>query len=220
MKQGRIKAAIERIGLGNVALVERSSYDAGMGDPEWDYSPSGQMRESRKETTLEAVLDDLWDYRCGQDQFDEIASLDEVVDLWKDALSEGDCFGISLLPLDQDEAQQKDAERKRMEGLAGEVARKHGVSVDSLAFIAAVEEEIAGVEDRRGAWDSGEARAERMAACTMALGSARGAEVYYDDNNFEGGRFSDRLGTLHGILEWLAAECPLLWAKHQEGQQD
>jgi hypothetical protein len=219
MKQGRIEAAIERIGLGNIALVERYRYDAGMADPEWDYSPSRQMRESRKETTLKDVLDDLWDDGWYEDQFDRIASLNDVAGLLQDVLSEGDCYGVSLLPLDQDEAQQKDAERKRMEGLAGEVARKHGVTVDSLAFIDAVKEEIAAVEDRREAWDSGEARAERMAACVMSLGSARGAEVYYDDNNFEGGRFSNSLGTLYGILEWLAAECPLLWAKSQEGQQ-
>lgn len=216
--QRRIEAAIERIGLGDVALVERYRYDAGMADPEWDYSPRGEMRESRKDTTLREVLADLWHDRWGEDQFDEINSLDDVRCSWQDALSEGDCYAVSLLPPDEDEAQQKDAQRKRMEGLAGEVARQHGISVDSLAFIAAVEEEIAAVEDRREAWDSGEARMERMGACVMSLGSARGAEVYYDDNDFEGGRFSNRLSTLHGILEWLASECPLLWAKHQEQQ--
>ena len=218
MKQQRIEAVIERIGLGDVALVERYRYDAGLCDPEWDYSPRGEMRESCKDTTLQAVLEELWHDRWGEDQFDELATLDDVRCAWQDALSEGDCYAVSLLPPEQDEAQQKEAERKRMEGLAGQVARSHNVSVDSLAFIAAVKEEIAAVEDRRESWDSGEARMERMGACLMALGSARGAEVYHDDNSFEGGRFSDRLGDLHGILEWLATECPLLWAKSQEGE--
>ncbi len=51
---------LEQLG-GDIPLIERSSYDAGMCDPDWDYSPRGEIRQSGKQTTLHNVLREIHD---------------------------------------------------------------------------------------------------------------------------------------------------------------
>jgi hypothetical protein len=106
-------------------------------------------------------------------------------------------------------------ERRRIESEARSVAENHNTEIDSITFIQAVKDEIRTIADQRSVWDSGECRAERYGACL----SEGCTNTFYEDNDFEGGRFESRISNLHDILDWLARYCPLLWAQWEEIQK-
>jgi len=79
-------------------------------------------------------------------------------------------------------------------------------------FIDVIERELNGIDYEQERWNDGEIRAEQWAA-HMHMGSR---DAYFDDLNFENGRYENRRDKLVGILEWISLNCPLLWAQHEE----
>jgi hypothetical protein len=64
-------------------------------------------------------------------------------------------------------------------------------------------------------WNNPEVRAEQWAACMY---SGAGRDVYFDDLNFENGRYEGRRDTIHDVMDWLGENCPLLMAQYRESQ--
>lgn len=119
-------------------------------------------------------------------------------------------YGGTIEEYKEHEREQK---RLELESTAKELAAKFQVKLSSLEFIEKLNDAIRGVEYGREDWNNPERRAEEWAACQYSGG---GSEVYFDDLNFENGRFSERMDEYLDILEWLQDECPLLMCKYEE----
>lgn len=132
---------------------------------------------------------------------------------------------IATMTSDQFEKEERERERRRLEGLAAQLAASYGCNPTTLDFLQAVRKEKCKLRSRRDDWRNQEARMERWGACYAELGSARGSEVFFEDGDFEEGRFENRLRDLEDIERWLACNCPLLWALwgeylHTEGEDE
>lgn len=114
---------------------------------------------------------------------------------------------------EQYEKHERERRREELESAAKELAAKFKVKLSSLDFIEKLHEAIRGVEYQQESWNNPERRAEEWAACMYSGG---GSEVYYDDLNFENGRYHNRIESYYDILEWLEEECPLLMCKYEE----
>ncbi len=125
----------------------------------------------------------------------------------------GDCCLIFIGT--QEEFKKREAERRRkeLEGLAAEIAHKHGVKVNTLDFLVAIDKELRQVSDAHEEWNNPERRMEEWAACRYA---GVGQDVYFDDLNFVNGRINSRDDDLQAIREWVSENCPLLFAQYEE----
>lgn len=101
-------------------------------------------------------------------------------------------------------ARKSDERRRKLEGEASRLAAGYNVAPGSLEFIAACELELARFRNyRHGMREDG-----------LCIGYGVSHEQWSDEFNASG---SDS-EAVYEILDWLAAECPLLWAKYQESK--
>lgn len=125
----------------------------------------------------------------------------------------GDCCLIFIGTQEQFRKREAEQRRKELEGLAAEIAHKHGVKVNTLGFLAAIDKELRQVNDAHEEWNNPERRMEEWGACMYA---GVGQDVYFDDLNFENGRINSRDDELRAIREWVSENCPLLFAQYEE----
>lgn len=111
------------------------------------------------------------------------------------------------------EEMKREQRREELEGMAKELAAKFRMKLSSIQFIEKLNEVIDGVKNDRDDWNHYERRAEEWAACMY---SGAGSDTYFDDLNFENGRYDNRINDYYDILEWLREECPLLMCKYDE----
>jgi len=141
---------------------------------QYDDLEHGMVTE-RQEKTVEQ-----WAHMLGPTVFGSLETLHDICDaIWSD-----ECVWVGTA--EQHEAMEADEERRRLEKLAGKIAKAAKVGVDSLAFLRVVDEHIQRAERERADWNSGEIRAEQWAAC---MHSGAGQSAYFDDLNFENGRY-------------------------------
>jgi preprotein translocase subunit SecE len=107
---------------------------------------------------------------------------------------------------------EADKRRQELEEAAKSLASKYKVKVGSFEFIKAVRKEMRELDRQRESWNNPEARAERYAECSL-MGIR---DIFFEDNDFENGRFDTRGDTIDGIWEWLESSCPLLIAQYRE----
>ena len=207
-RKHRIQAALKRLGGKDVDLVAHMiSYGDG-------YEERGGPYTNR--TTLLAVLEEI--------DCERYLELEDVLD-WATLRStyyeacESEWGRLDqLLTNEESDSYEREEKRKAMESFAGQFAHSHNVGVNSMEFIHAIHVELGRVRDQQEHWNSGEARMERMGACIAELGSAYGSEIFFDDNNFENGRFGEHTTTLSDLLDWLGEACPLLMAQYAESE--
>lgn len=151
--------------------------------------------------------DSFWKYLEGIDSFEDL------VDVYKDFLDSdwGRC--LHVLPIDEHKKVVAEHRRKELEQYAGAFASESGYKVGTFEFIRAIEQALGRIRHKRERWNDSETRMEEWAAHRYAGNSA---ETYYDDLNFENGRFASATDHLREIMEWLETECPLLMAKYEE----
>lgn len=128
-------------------------------------------------------------------------------------IAEGYCEDIFFGTEEEYYEKKREERREELESTAKELAAKFKVKLSSLEFIEKLHEAIDGVRDDQEQWNNPERRAEEWAACMYSGG---GSDVYYDDLNFENGRYNDRINDYYDILDWLREECPLLMCKYEE----
>lgn len=198
------KETIKRLGV--PADLELVAIFVDHGDE--DYPGS---REYTRSYTVEQVLAELQeDYKHGD--LNDIESIEDLASQFRD-MTWGGC--VSLATVEEHEKRAKEERRAELEAAAAQLAQKHNVRVDSFEFIRALEEEIEKVRHEREEWNNPERRMEEWAACQY---TGVGSEVYFDDLNFENGRYGARSDHLFAIREWLESNCPLLMAAYREDQ--
>lgn len=122
-----------------------------------------------------------------------------------------DAFGDSegfqphaLVTPEEAERRGKERERRRLEKLAADIARRHGVEVSSVEFIRACESELRRFRDyRTGLREDG-----------LCIGYGVTHEQWSEE-------FSASVGdsaTVADVLAWLRSECPLLCAQADEAK--
>lgn len=191
-----IKMAIKRLG-GDLDIVE-------FGIEVYPFEGSRKFFQTKK---LSDILDSFSDYH----EILAIKTLDDLKNIQNDYYE--DAFIHFLGTIDEYRKYDAEQRRKELESFASDFARSHNIQSNSLDFIAAVEDEIHRIELDKEGWNNPEVRMEEWAACRYA---GVGSDVYFDDLNFENGRFDTKLNKLNGILTWLSEQCPLLWAQYQE----
>lgn len=209
-RKHRIEAAIKRVGMAaDTELIEKhvdynDEYERfGEGTP----GPNVFERTTTLRNVVEQIEDDRWGDCSGANTF---ADLQEQ---YRD-ICDYDCGQLLyLLTVEESEKRERDEKRKKMESYASQFAYSHNVGVNSLEFIEAIHNELERVASEREHWNNPEVRMEQWAACLYA---GVGSEVYFDDLNFENGRYDSRKTTLHDLLDWLGEACPLLMAQWNE----
>ncbi|MGH8528632.1 MAG: hypothetical protein ACRETN_02145 [Nevskiales bacterium] len=173
-------------------------------EPNWD-GPGGSLYEERIEGA-----GDVWRVgvrECNSRWRPKVADLlalrsaADVINLIADAC----CEDGGSVETESDFAARKSEERRRkLERAASDLARRYDVEPGSMAFIEACEAELERFSDyRRGMREDG-----------LCIGYGVTYEQWSDEFNSSAGD-SD---AVYSILDWLADECPLLWAKYQEGK--
>lgn len=101
-------------------------------------------------------------------------------------------------------ARKADEQRQKLEGVAKQLAARFNVRVDSAEFIAACHSELERFSDyRQGMREDG-----------LCIGYGVNYEQWSDERNASYGDTEQ----IHELLDWLASECPLLWAKYENSK--
>lgn len=198
-----IQAAIRRLAserLGNQEII----FEIGYADE--DNYPT---RRSVNKSTIENILRDT-SSKNDCDLIDGIKTMDDLRCWFDDNLY--DEYLIFFGTSEEYTKRKEEKRRQELESAASQIAMRHNIKVNSLEFIEAIEKEIADVDYDQERWNDGEIRMEEWAA-HMHSGSR---DAYFDDLNFENGRYENKRNQLEGVLEWVSKNCPLLWAQHEE----
>lgn len=223
-KARSVKQTLERLG-GDKELVYES-YWSGSDDRYDDHSYDAGSQWNH--TTLRDVLTEMAEYdhrdcrsyvdNNGQKQiywvrerrvydFCDVNNIHDVSSMFRD-VNEHDCGGVGeLMTVEEMKKEEVERRRKSLESTAAMFARQCGHKVGTREFVIAAHEALRDVQHRRERWNDGETRMEQWAACRFA---GVGADVYYDDLNFENGRFNAQSEKLQEVLDWLEEVCPLL----------
>lgn len=171
---------------------------------QYDDLEHGMVHERRERTVKQ------WAAELGPTVFGSLETLQDLCDaIWSEDY-------VWVGTVEQYEAMKADEERRRLEKVATKIAKAAKVGIDSLAFLRVVDEHITRAEQEQADWNDGETRAEQWAAC---MHSGAGQSTYFDDLNFENGRYSSYVNDLQAIKNWLAEQCPLLFAQYNEQQR-
>ena len=138
--------------------------------------------------------------------FNDIKSFKDLANYWNEANE-----GYSYLFIKQEYEEKLVEEiRKKLEASASSFASKHKTGGVNILFLTILQEEIDNIESSRESFNEPEAKLERLGRC----GSNR--EAYYDDNEYENGRYDAKVNALIDIQQWVMYNLPLLWARYQE----
>lgn len=223
-KKRAVEDALDRLG-GDMELMYESHWAGSDDRYDDEYYPAGS---AWKNTTLREVLEDMAEYdhyanyyytdSSGEKKwrqtrerrvsdFTGVESLNDVSEMFQEFLC-GDDHGVGpLLTPAQVQKEEQDRRRKSLEQTAAQFAYQCGHKVGTREYILAAYRAIDGVRYERERWNDGETRMEEWAACRYA---GVGSDVYFDDLNFENGRYASRLNRLGEVLDWLEEVCPLL----------
>lgn len=219
LRKALVNNTLTKIGLApDTEYIVVTSYE--VFDPDWD-GPTGEWRERHQPMTTAEMMGQI-----AEEQENhlgaiprEISFVNSVAELHSAFIELNDCEysnTVGIFSKEEFQERQDRQELERLDRIAAGFASTLGIRIDSMDFIKALDDELQRAEWDRESWNSGEARAERMAECVMALGSVRGSEVYHDDNDFIDGRHHQRVGDLQAVKEWLHRRCPLLMAQYHE----
>lgn len=232
-KERAVEQTIGRLG-GDMELVYESYWN-GSDDRYDDYPYDAGSQWNR--TTLRDVLTDMAEYDhtdcysyidskgqkkigCRRERrvnnFSEVTDLHDVSGMFRD-VNDQDCGGVGeLMTVEEMEKEKIDRRRKELEHTAAAFAAQCGHKVGTREYVLAAYEALEDVRYERERWNDGETRMEQWAACRFA---GVGSDVYYDDLNFENGRYDNHMGKLRDVLDWLEEVCPLLMRQIENDRQ-
>jgi hypothetical protein len=122
----------------------------------------------------------------------------------------GDCPGPSHIEtFKQNLRRHRQYKRRRLEGMARDLADRYKVPVYSIKFLRACQRELDRYRSRReGLREDG--------LCAIAYpGTMAGVEQWYEMNDDIG----SNIAAAHELMDWFKAEYPLLWADYQEARR-
>lgn len=229
-KKRAVEEALDQLGGDQELMYE--SYWRGSDDRYNDHSY--EAGSAWKHTTLRAVLKDMAEYdhdRCvryvdgnGKEcaywrnvtkvtDFSGMKSLNDVSEMFCEFCECEDGGVGPLMTVKDVEKEKQDRRRKELETTAANFAAQCGHKVGTREYVLAARKAIRGVRYERDRWNDGETRMEQWAACRYA---GVGSDVYFDDLNFENGRYGNRLDRLGDVLNWLEEVCPLLMRQMEQ----
>lgn len=175
---------------------------------EYDFEHSSEGFASNRTFTARGLFRELAGGRDAEYTLDKLRAAKTFADVEAAVL---DAFGDSegyqphaLVTPEEAERRQKERDRRRLERLAGEIARRHNVAVDSVEFIRACRSELQRFSDYR----------EGLREDGLCIGFGVNYEQWSDEFTASQGDSA----TVADVLAWLASECPLLWAKAKEDE--
>lgn len=140
------------------------------------------------------------------DWFNDIKTFKDLAYYWNDVTD-----GSSYLFIKKEyEEKIREETRKTLEGSAASFAAKHKTGGVNVLFLTILQEEIDRIESDRSIFNEPEAKMERMGRC----GSNR--EAFWDDQEYENGRYDAKVDALVNIQQYVKDNLPLLWARYQE----
>lgn len=185
-------------------IVERLGGDSPLVYAHREYNEEGEGVNERCTSTA-SMIHELIEEGVDPDKILSVGHLMEIYQGRDDSI---------IWMMTQDEYREQENERLRysLEKGASQLAKEFGHSVGTFGFIKGLEALIEGVEAQQEQWNSGERRMEEWAGCVAAGCS----NSYFDDLNFENGRYAARIDRYYEMMEWLREECPLLMCKWEE----
>ncbi len=139
--------------------------------------------------------------------FREVTNLQDLSAIFRDVNDHNDGGVGELLTIEDMKKETIERRRKELEHTAANFACQCGHKVGTREYVLAAYRALEDVQYERERWNDGETRMEQWAACQFA---GVGSDVYYDDLNFENGRYANRMDKLQDVLDWLEEVCPLL----------
>jgi hypothetical protein len=182
----------------------------GYEDLEYGGMRQGVSRHTSREMLADMIGNDDWDRKNGYESLLTCKTLDQFKSHYRDVTESRDVWIGHIETETEYQDRKADEERKRLEGLASEIAQEEGCKVDSIEFIRACERRMERQRDYRYGL-----REDGLCATSNPFSSA-GRDEWNDMYNSS----VSREATVGEILEWLAENCPLLWAKYQETRNE
>lgn len=184
--------------------------------PDYDHIEGVEYRGSvtysilKRSEVLNACIESLMDRWADGTTFP--ASVDEMVEMYTEA-GDSEWGHVAVMTIAQAKKERDDEKFGRMEAAAQRFAAQCGKKMGTMAFLKALDEAVNGVKDRREQWNNPERRMEEWAAHMYAGG---GNETYFDDLNFENGRFDGQLDDLSEVYSYIERKFPLLMMQYKE----
>ena len=181
-------------------------------DEEGEYIGMGRVQTEETDITkiVQSVFYGLNDEDTAYEE-SHINSITDVIKAFNEVNDELPEYK-STLHIKADYLEKKaEAERQNLESAAANFARKHKTGGVNVLFIQKVYEELENQKGKQSDWNSGERRAERYATC--AASGCR--DSFWEDNDYENGKFDAAQDKLYDILNYIQEHLPLLWAKYE-----
>jgi hypothetical protein len=139
-------------------------------------------------------------------------TIEQVLECYNAAREDGDWGQCRVITKKAAKQHKADKEYAEMERVAQAFASscKHGMG--TLKFLRALELAIGDVREQRAQWNKPEVRMEEWAA-HMYAGSR---DAYFDDLNFENGRYANRIDNLQLVWDYIERKFPLLMMQYRE----
>lgn len=178
-------------------------------------------REGESHTTVKEMLFEIYDadksYRRLSRKPSVLHEINKLQDVLQ-AYGDYECVGTDVFigfigTTKQYEKVMAERRRTELEQTAGQIAQHYNVSINSLEFLTALDEEIGKVRNDRDDWNNSERRMEEWAAVRY---NGLGSDVYFDDLNYVNSQLSGLSDELFEVKEWVAKNCPLLFAQYTE----
>lgn len=187
--------------------LEFVSVDRYINEDEDGYA-TGVRNGKPDDITIEEIIN-LWTSKIDDsliEWFLEINDFKKLAYNWNDFTD-----GYSVLFIKQEyEEKIREETRKTLEGSAASFSAKHKTGGINVLFLTILQEEIDNIESSRESFNDPEAKMERLGRC----GSNRSS--FYDDQEYENGRYDAKVDALVNIQQWVKDNLPLLWARYQE----
>jgi hypothetical protein len=146
----------------------------------------------------------------------ESADLGSLIKCFEaDAEGDGSFCRVRVVTTKEAKRQQEDARYRRMEAAVQEFAASRGVGLGSKAFLLAIRDAVRGVKEERERWDDHETRMEEWANHMHSWSR----DAYFDDFNFENGRYDSRTATLSEVWAYVQKKFPLMALKVAEAKE-
>lgn len=204
-----LKAAIESF-KERFKDLEFVSVDRYVDEDEHGYV-NGVRNGTPDNITIEQIIN-YWTHTIDDsliEWFNEIVDFKKLAYNWNDFTD-----GYSTLLIKQEyEEKIREETRKNLENFAASFAAKHKTNGVNLMFLNLLQEEIERIESDMKTFNDPEAKLERMGRC----GSNR--EAFYDDNDYENGKYDAKVDALVNIQQYVRENLPLLWARYQEANK-
>lgn len=122
---------------------------------------------------------------------------------------------VRVISAKEAKKEQDEIQYQKIEQSAQQFADSCGLKLGTKEFIKALAKAVKRVRSQREHWNNPERRMEEWAAHQFSGG---GSETYFDDLNFENGRYEDILFSLEEVWQFLERKFPIMMLRYKESK--